>query len=244
MKVLSWDVGLRTLSYCILSGTWNSAAQHMDLQLHAWDAIDVQVDTDAGVQELTGTTRGTKRKKVDTASIEQGATMMMDTLHRRAHLFADVDVIVIEQQPAGGHNRHSNVRMKVMSHVIQSYFYARTLLVEGGVKAKVTFVSPASKLVEMERQPESGATINQQYSRNKKFAVLKATELLQTLCEEQHPLRLSYQSANVSKKDDLADALLLNYYYLLKHLKPPAKRTRKAKISAGSIESTQPCTAD
>lgn len=247
MKVLAWDVGLRTLSYCVMSATWCTQAQQVQYTLEKWDAIDVQVDGVDGngnddapalaTTALTGATRTGKRKKMDTVSIEDGATMLADALHRREHLFRDVDVVIIEQQPAGGHNRHSNVRMKVMSHVIQMYFYTSKLHGQMGDATRVTFVSPASKLVDMPREPKEegdGAemkrrTISQLYSRNKKFAVTKATELLSQMCAPDDALRNLFEAATVSKKDDLADAFLLNYYYLKKVVMPPRTRRPTSK---------------
>lgn len=245
MKVLAWDVGLRTLSYCVMSAIWSTEAQQLQYTLELWDSIDVQVDgnnSDAStpVSALTGATRTGKRKKMDAVSIEDGATMLADALHRRAHLFADVDVVIIEQQPAGGHNRHSNVRMKVMSHVIQMYFYTSVLHGQMGDATRVTFVSAASKLVDMPREPRKAAasgtgevkrgTISQRYSRNKKFAVTKTAELVTDMCLSDHPLRNLFEAAAVSKKDDLADAFLLNYYYLNKCVVPPrAPKSRASK---------------
>lgn len=247
MRVLAWDVGLRTLSYCVMSASWCTEAQQLQYTLELWDAIDVQVDGDAQAQagELTGATRTGKRKKMDAVSIEDGATMLADALHRRAHLFADVDAVIIEQQPAGGHNRHSNVRMKVMSHVIQMYFYSSKLHGHMGAGTDVTFVSPASKLVDMPREPRAQATdggegevtevkrrtVSQLYSRNKKFAVTKATELVQEMCAADHSLRHLFEAATVSKKDDLADAFLLNYYYLKKHVTPPRSAKKRQSQS-------------
>jgi hypothetical protein len=173
MRVLSWDVGLRTLSYCVLN--WEDAKWTIE----QWDTIDVQLDTDTTVStgaRATGGKSMAKRKKVSTVSVEYAAQLVMDTLHRRAHLFPTVDAIIVEQQPAGGHNRHSNVRMKVVSHVIQCYFYTRGIVLDSVPeptstststsapvpKPVITFVSPASKLVDMERAP-----------RNKKAAVVE-----------------------------------------------------------------------
>jgi hypothetical protein len=242
MKILSWDVGLRTLSYCIVEG--RVAGDAVTVGVHAWDAVDVQVDAEApeGAQQ-TGTQRSSKRKKMETVSIEDGAKMLCDALHRRHASFDGVDVVIIEQQPAGGHNRHSNVRMKVMSHVIQMYFYTRGLHVPPA--PAVTFVSPSSKLVEMDRTapPSASAaegdgdgaaaptrkTISQQYTRNKKFAVTKASELVQQLLPEDNTLRRMFEAASTAKKDDLADAFLLGYYYVLKHVKPPRKAQKRAK---------------
>jgi hypothetical protein len=247
MKVLSWDVGLRTLSYCVLEKTAESA-----WSIRLWDAIDVQLDdNDKATAVGTGTKTTAKRKKVSTVSVEYAAQLVMDTLHRRAALFDDVDAIIVEQQPAGGHNRHSNVRMKVVSHVIQCYFYTRALATERQPPV-ITFVSPASKLVDMERAPrvkksEAGDDAKEapppppslpqprQYALNKKFAITKTQELLGTVFTEEEDnaaFATFFNSATVGKKDDLADSFLLNYYYILKHTAPKKTRAKKEKAVA------------
>jgi hypothetical protein len=265
MKVLSWDVGLRTLSFCLLSGEWCAETQTVKYTVHEWDSVDVQVDgvatpappppppgrkrkaaTDiiapdaaTSVTTLTGTKKTGQRKKMDAVSVEEGARMVCDAIHRRAtsHGFTDADTVIIEQQPAGGHNRHSNVRMKVMSHVIHMYFYVRGLL--SGSNASVAFVSPASKLVGMKKEEsDKEKTVGQLYGRNKKYAVHKTTELLGGMREQpgNQPWHTLFESSTVSKKDDLADAFLLGYYYLSKHVAPKVVKTRaKRKVESTAV---------
>ena len=144
MKVLSWDVGLRTLSYCLMENVEGSSTRFHILD---WDSIDVQVDNDE--ESAPGTIRPSKRVKTAAVSIEQGARLIMDALHRRACVLAEgVDAIIIEQQPAGGHNQQSNVRMKVMSHAIQCYFYTRAIVGHTFIVPTITFVAANSKFCE------------------------------------------------------------------------------------------------
>lgn len=243
MKVLSWDVGLRTLSYCLLEGTW--VQDRLVFTMHEWDSIDVQSEADGNVVALTGAANARKRKKMDTVSIEDGARMVADAIHRRVPLFSNVDVVTIEQQPAGGHNRHSNVRMKVISHAIHMYFYARGLLLPAQAAPDVTFVSAASKLKDMKKDLEGedteGKTVSQLYSRNKKYAVHKAAELLATVLPEAHVTKTLFQTACSSKKDDLADSFLLAYYYLLKHVKAPPAPKRAVKGRSRSVPAEPVC---
>jgi hypothetical protein len=233
MRVVSWDVGLRTLSYCTLQGMWNG--EEVEVKVEQWDSIDVQTDEASApdVGAARGATSVAKRAKGEVLSVERGAELLMETLHRRAELFDGVDAIVIEQQPAGGHNRQGNVRMKVMSHAIQCYFYTRALL-RGGPRPVITFVSPASKLVEMERTPRApedggegeGGGAKKQYKQNKQFAIAKTGELLTTVLQSSTAAVSLFQSSNLGKKDDLADSLLLGYYYLLKQV------SRGARVAA------------
>lgn len=172
MRVLSWDVGLRTLSYCLIEAEVSSGettaedpvAAAFAFQILAWESVDVkaddqiQHDTEAPSVAAAAVKPRTKRAKsaagtVAGVSVEDGARMIMDALHRRADVLAcGVDAIIIEQQPAGGHNAQSNVRMKVMSHAIQCYFYTRSLLSHVFVPPTISFVSASSKFSEMVRK--------------------------------------------------------------------------------------------
>lgn len=261
VRILSWDVGLRTLSYCLLTGSWAEDGE-MSFQVEDWNSIDVQTDdtsvavTDTGAKG-TGATSKAKRAKVAAVSVEDGARLVMDTLHRRARIFEAIDHIIIEQQPAGGHNRHSNVRMKVVSHVLQCYFYTRTLFQPQAGTPAISFVSPASKLVDMEKAPrktkkrandesadqeqqpvtqpvtqqaaegEKVKKVESNYVRNKKYAVAKTTELVATL-PETSDARKFFSAASTAKKDDLADAFLLGYYFLKKQAPKRTKRSKKS----------------
>jgi hypothetical protein len=294
MKVLSWDVGLRTLSYCLLENTrvptdkYGNTSGDNDTRtvtldsvtpdpdadaglllratpsvtdatddtfcfniLH-WDSIDVQVDADTQpnmtISAATGVIKPSKREKVTAVSIEEGARLIIDTLHRRADFLANgVDAIIIEQQPAGGHNQQANVRMKVMSHAIQCYFYTRGIMSHIFVAPTITFVPANSKFEEkpkIKRLTVKNATgqiplsdtaaatdssgvssapvdaiappVNSHYSVNKKFAVIKAGELVRAFLPGRHPARLLFDATSTKKKDDLADSFLLGYYFLKK----------------------------
>lgn len=284
MKVLSWDVGLRTLSYCLLENTRHSSldttdtssglepepstpgetnavtdpAQNFTFNILQWDSIDVQVDADAetsGTMSASGVVKPSKRSKVTAVSIEEGARLIIDTLHRRADFLAHgVDAIIIEQQPAGGHNQQANVRMKVMSHAIQCYFYTRGIMSHVFVAPQISFVPANSKFEEKPKtkrpaaavvsasasatalipppNPETsgaGASMSEQevvmakshpahsqYSVNKKYAVVKAGELVRAFLPSNHKARRFFDATSTKKKDDLADSFLLGYYFLKK----------------------------
>lgn len=259
LRILSWDVGLRTLSYCLLSGSWTEEGE-MTFQVEDWNSIDVQTDevpADSSAKG-TGATSKAKRAKVAAVSVEDGARLVMDTLHRRARIFEALNHIIIEQQPAGGHNRHSNVRMKVVSHVLQCYFYTRMLFQPQSGTPEISFVSPASKLVDMEKAPRKSTKkrtneetadealppppaaaapdtvtdakpkkVESNYARNKKYAVAKTGELIATL-PETSDARKFFTAASTAKKDDLADAFLLGYYFLKKQAPKRSKRSKKS----------------
>jgi hypothetical protein len=246
MRVLAWDVGLRTLSFCVIDMTTTvDASAAIDVNIVTWDSIDVQVDDDEE-KAASGVGAGSKRVKTGAVSVEDGARLIMDTLHRRAAVLLEgVDAIVIEQQPAGGHNQQSNVRMKVMSHAIQCYFYTRYIVQGIMVPPSLSFVSASSKFSEMPKTAAVPAgdvddnatakTTTKTYGRNKKYAVAKTAELLARFLPANHGALKLFNSTSTKKKDDLADSFLLGYYFLLKATAPPPpprKRAVRVKVKA------------
>lgn len=269
---------MRTLSYCIVETDETApTSSRFSFDITAWDSIDVQVDDDSATDTdtnlnttstssgaPTGVGRPSKRAKAAVAvSVHDAAKMLMDTLHRRADVLAHgVDAIIIEQQPAGGHNAQSNVRMKVLSHAIQCYFYTRGLLSHVFVPPAILFVSAISKFVEMPKPKRVSASravvsaavsaevsvaavkdvkkprVVSAYVRNKKYAVAKTGELLTQQLPIDHPARRLLGSTSTKKKDDLADSFLLGYYFLKKRFDGRAHEEAKAAKVAAKAEAT------
>ncbi len=231
MRVLSWDVGLRTLSYCVLDVDWVDGPI---VQVIRWEIVDVKSEFvfPLHVKPQTG-------KNKDKLTLEQNVLAVLQALERRSDLMElELDAVTIEQQPAGGQNRFSNVNMKVISCVIQSYFVMRL-----GQDFLITFVSPSSKLVELraleKEEKKQGLTdteeltpeqrMRKRYKRNKSFAIEKTLELL----VDDEPA-LGILNAAGRKKDDLCDAFLLGYYFALKHVQPKARKKRKTTVPASN----------
>jgi hypothetical protein len=203
MRVLAFDVGTKTLSYCCLEAPGGGP-----IEVHLWETIDVHAE--AGL--------GPKAKP----TMKEDAEYVIQALWRReSDMYAmHPDAVVIEQQPAGGHNRFSSVRMKVLSHVIHSFFYMCS------VPAPVGFVTPASKLAGMRsketaeqaaaRRGGDRKTMGAKYRDNKRFAVDTVTGLLARV--ESPRFHHLFEAAK-PKQDDLADAFLLAHAYCLKHNK-------------------------
>lgn len=224
MKVLSFDVGTRTLSYCVL--------QHDDaassLVVHAWETVDVH--TEAQLSEKAKPT------------MKEDAEYVMNALHaRKTHLWSlHPDVVIIEQQPAGGTNRFSSVRMKCLSHVIHAFFYNQQLeptcgMHADGSRVPVTFVSPSSKLTGMPSSTSTPPTsqndrsaMSAKYRRNKQYAVDMTALLLNNLEPgvRAQMARTTFENAR-GKQDDLSDCFMLAYAYAQKHENKSKKRKLK-----------------
>lgn len=220
-RVLSWDVGIRTLSYCCaLHDTSTSPAQH---RIELWESIDV-------VSEYC-ISSGTVLRRPSLPVIVQAVHA---SLNARPQLLSPVpDVVVIEQQPAGGGNRFSSVNMRVLSHVLQSYFISRL-----GAEHRIVFRAPSSKQLrrrdsgreyatqeggacgkaisaataacECNDSRELAISRGQRYRANKKLVVSNTVAILKQLGDISSQATLLCAG---SKKDDLCDAFLLGYFF-------------------------------
>lgn len=226
MRVLAFDVGTKTLSYCCLEFVPGNEAPL--LTVHAWETVNIHEEV------------GAKAKP----TMREDSEYMIQVLNARVDTLTALcpDAIMVEQQPAGGHNMFSSVRMKCLSHVIHGFFYAHQLLKSGVAVVPVGFVSPSSKLVGMDTQ-ESGADVKARqggdrkamgakYRRNKRHAVDMTTALLPTLVEGElaEAARATFRAA-APKQDDVSDAFMLAYAYAKKQTAPKKKQASKKRTA-------------
>ena len=246
MRVLAWDVGVKTLSYCVLDVVVVDAVQPA-VRVRAWETINVH--TEANLSDKAKPT------------MREDAEYVIDALTRRRSALwdADVDAVVIEQQPAGGSNRFCSVRMKSMSHVIHGYFYGMQQGDGMGVDAAVipvTFVSPSSKLVGMDtgetaadvksRQDGDRTAMGAKYRKNKRHAVDTTDALLASMGADADAARATFAAA-APKQDDLSDCFMLAYAFATKATaaaKPKRKRAApkaKAEPNPKAKRKCKPC---
>lgn len=163
MRVLSFDMGYKNLAYCILE----------DKKLQTWKCVNI----------VEG------KSKAKKPSISLLTEALIDHLQQEKW---DVQKVLIEQQPVGFHRR-SNTGMKVLSHVLQGYFYNKGI--------GVSFVSPKRKL---KGCPDcKGKPTKERYKIHKQYAIDETRKYLKG--EDSKWMDL-FEKA--SKQDDLADCLL------------------------------------
>ncbi len=162
-KVLSFDMGYKNLAYCVLD----------DKKITTWKCVNI----------IEG------KSKAKKPSIAILCEALIDHLQQEE---LEADKVLIEQQPVGFHKR-SNTGMKVLSHVLQGYFYNKGI--------KVSFVSPKRKL---KGCPDcKGKPTKERYKIHKQYAIDQAREHLKTEGTEWVDV---FEKAD--KQDDLADCLL------------------------------------
>ena len=196
MKIVGIDVGIKNLAICCLDFSTETPT------IIHWHLLDVIGEN----------------KNATKTSIEDCTTCMMDALKKIDWLetLDEIDKIAIEAQPAG-RMATGNIKCKVLSHCIQSFFYLNT-------KASVTFVNPKTKVGTQVLQEFSGntleggdANVKKRYNVHKKASIQIVKDIVQKTQWKQWFNELK-------KKDDVADAYLLAL--VASHVKSK-KRKRK-----------------
>lgn len=176
LRVASFDLGMRNLALVVADVDGGRLRA-----VHVMELIDILADN------------GCTARNSKTVTIERLVKFMVHALRTRRDIFEAVDVVAIEQQPVG-RGPVSNVRCKVLSHVLQGW------ICDNVPQTRVTFVNPKRKVADA--PPAHVKKARDKYAWRKQQAVAAAVRHL-----DAHPGWLAtFQTHH--KKDDLADALL------------------------------------
>ena len=121
MKILSWDVGIYNLSYCILERVDDK------INIIDWDIVNL----------------------VDNEVMKKNRNLVFENIPRKLHekpQLLDVDIVVIENQPS-----LKNPQMKSIQMILYSYFLILGKTIGNGDKSngyidKIDFCSASNKL--------------------------------------------------------------------------------------------------
>jgi hypothetical protein len=236
MKLLSWDVGIYNLSYCILEKN----DENKEIKIIDWNIVNL----------------------VDSEKMKKDRNLLFENIPRKLHelpQLLDVDSVVIENQPS-----LKNPQMKSIQMILYSYFLILGKVIGNSEITKsyiqnVDFCSASNKLKVYDGPkivlPEKKSrakkkneevvdnkieiTIDEENSDNKNIEII---EIIQEKEEEKKAKssslkyadkkRLAIEHAlyylkkdqptyfdffnNHKKKDDLADSFLQGLYYLRK----------------------------
>ena len=222
MKILSWDVGIYNLSYCILEKN----KEDNEIKIIDWDIVNL----------------------VDNDEMKKNRNLIFENIPRKLHekpQLLDVDIVVIENQPS-----LKNPQMKSIQMILYSYFLILGKVIGNGDKSigyidKVDFCSASNKLkiydgpeiileektkrikknidsissektiieenIELIDKPKSKKTAIK-YADKKRLAIEHAKYFV----EKDEKYKDFFN--NHKKKDDLADSYLQGLYYI-KHIK-------------------------
>jgi len=210
MRILSIDVGLRNLAWCLMT---RIPSKETDWQGAPWrgNSISIQHWKVLDIVEHAGQTN-INLNKTDIATI---VPWFIKSLKDHEEILGSaIDLVLIENQPSGhclaGGVSISNIKTKVLSHLLQAFFVERNI--------QVKFVSPANKLKDA-GEFMSDTTL---YSQHKKAAMALTEKCMMQMGEGYTVMWNSFKG----KKDDLADAFLQGVCSSLDLPKLSSKRKR------------------
>lgn len=189
MKVLSFDVGIVNLAYCILDSETNN--------IMYWEIIEL-------------TKKGnTFTAHIASSGIAELYLTLINHLDQRPHLL-DTDIVVIEKQPS------FNPKMRIVAGCLQTYFYIRGVVDRPVNPIKsVEFFSPKHKLKCYEGPAldisRNGKIVKGKYAQTKKMGI----EIARVKLDEYNQNNWVDFFEKNKKKDDLSDCYLQALTYLL-----------------------------
>ena len=220
-KILSWDVGIYNLSYCILEKTDNI------IKIIDWDIVNL----------------------VDSDEMKKNRNLIFENIPRKLHekpQLLNVDIVVIENQPS-----LKNPQMKSIQMILYSYFLILGKVIGNGENSKsyiqsIDFCSASNKLkvydgpqIILEKKEKKVSTkkkkngieneseikeVNEEKKitieepQKKKGSSIKYADKKKLAIEHakyyvlQNPDYIDFFN-NHKKKDDLADSFLQGLYY-------------------------------
>jgi hypothetical protein len=213
MRILSWDVGIYNLSYCIIEKIENETPK-----IIGWDIVNL----------------------VDNEQMKKNRNLLFENIPRKLHeipQLLDVDLVVIENQPS-----LKNPQMKSIQMILYSYFLILGKVIGNeSTKSyidKIDFCSASNKLkiydgpeIILEEKKSKKNNIKQveeqsvnedivkKKSSSVKYADKKrlAIEHAKYFIEKYSPQYIDFFNSH-KKKDDLSDSFLQGLYYI-KNLK-------------------------
>jgi hypothetical protein len=228
LKILSWDVGIYNLSYCILEKNDNG------IKIIDWDIVNL----------------------VDNDEMKKNRSLIFENIPRKLHekpQLLNVDIVVIENQPS-----LKNPQMKSIQMILYSYFLILGKVIGNGENSQsyiqnIDFCSASNKLKVYDGPPiilekKEKKVSNKKKKDEKKIDEIKVDEIKIVVVNEEEKIIIEtpqkkkgstikyadkkkiaiehakyyvLQNPNYidffndhKKKDDLADSFLQGLYYL------------------------------
>ena len=138
MKIVSFDIGIKNLSYCIENVkdiTKNHKTDNLvdyfnnNITIEDWGLINIANDDE-------------NANKINIYDINTRIVKNMDKIKDK---FLDSDIILLEQQPIGGFNCN-NIKMGRIAIMLQTYFIIHGIHNDSSTIIDIKFVSPKNKL--------------------------------------------------------------------------------------------------
>ena len=210
MKILSFDVGIKNLSFCVLDDVCEHRNAKTDVRCDK--SVKFVSTCKTGCIKLCPAHKKLKsyssrkfkgQPKKKNAMLCQGKNMV-DILTKKDN-FLDVDLVVIENQPA-----LKNPTMKSIQMILYSYFLINGVTNTGSVIDNIQLINARNKL-KAYTGPPVPCDIKDRYKRTKFLGIQYCSAMIQESDQEEQWIQLFTDS---KKKDDLADAYLQGIYVL------------------------------
>ena len=191
MRILSFDVGIVNLAYCIIESLPEPKIIH-------WEIIELAKRGNTFSAHIT------------TSGVSEIYLTLINQLDIRPHLL-NIDLVLIEKQPS------FNPKMRIIAGCLQTYFYIRGVVDKKDTPIKsVEFFSPKHKLKcytgpEIDISSKNGKMVKGKYAQTKKMGVEIARRKLEEYNETREFTELFESS---KKRDDLSDCYLQALTYL------------------------------
>lgn len=217
MKVLSFDIGIKNLSYCLL----------IDKQISDWGIINISCDppccrdgceksatyiidnmgycsSHKNLKECRG--KKTKKiKKCDNSLLKIGEKMV--SLFDEYSNFLNVDEVIVENQPS-----LKNPTMKSIQMMVYTYFLVRGVTRQESPIYNIEMINARNKL-KIYDGPSIECKLTNKYKKNKYLGIEYCKYMIHNSNQDEKWITLFESS---KKKDDLSDAYLQGMYYLNK----------------------------
>ena len=220
MKILSFDVGIKNLSFCLMNSD----------VIEDWGILNICTDdvcdhcTKDGKQcdksakfvcdgfkvcpahkklKSYSDKKFKKISKKKNPMLDQGKCIV-SKLQKKEH-FLDIDLVVIENQPA-----LKNPTMKSIQMIIYSYFLINGICSDTSSITNIEMINARNKL-KAYKGPKVNCDIKDKYKRTKFLGIQYCNHMIHESNQDDQWLQLFNNS---KKKDDLADAYLQGMYVL------------------------------
>lgn len=224
MKVLSFDVGIKNLSYCLINSKNNiildwgilnisiqPTCQHINTKGICCDKSATKFIKESNLQLCTSHSKLKQYKELKLVNCKKSKDHLLeigikivDILNEKPD-FLNVDIVCIENQPA-----LKNPIMKTIQMIIYSYFLTKGVCEK---KIKNIILANASNKLKVYKGPLIKLDIKDRYKRNKMLSIQHCDYMIHK--NQMIDKKFLNLFKNSKKKDDLADSYLQGMYYIL-----------------------------
>lgn len=222
MKVLSFDVGIKNLAFCLINendrliedwGILNICIDPICDHFHnnkqcdksaCYHCNDFKVCNSHQKIKKYSDKKWKKIPKCKNSVLEVGKKMIQK-LDEKTN-FLDVDVVIIENQPA-----LKNPTMKTIQMMLYSYFLIKGVVIEQSDLNMIEMINARNKL-KAYKGPEIKCDITDRYKKTKFLGIEYCKKMINDNSKIDKQWKDLFESSK--KKDDLSDAYLQGMYYL------------------------------